>query len=275
MSQKIQNLKISAVLITFNEELNIARCLSSLNFVDEIVIYDSQSTDKTVEVASKLSFVVDGQIKLKTVQGPWLGFGLTKSKATLLASHDWIISIDADEVVSDELAQEIIDRATNLNSSSAFQIPRRSFFLNQWIDFGGWYPDYQLRFFNRTHWHWDHSSIHEKVVPTSPESQMLTLKYPLHHFVFKSIEHKANTNNRYSSLLAQKLFAQGKRYNWFHFLTKPAVKFIECYIWKMGFRDGWPGFVIAKGAAYSVFLKWSKLKELSMNSARKNSNPHE
>lgn len=271
----MQNLKISAVLITFNEASNIARCLLSLDFVDEIVIYDSHSIDKTLEIASKIGFVAEGKVKLKIVRGSWLGFGPTKSKATQSASNDWIFSIDADEVISNELKAELVQIATNLNPQSAYQIPRRSFYLGRWIDFGGWYPDYQLRLFNRTHWHWDHEPIHEKVVPTHAQSQLMKLKSPLHHFVFKSIEHQVSTNNRYSSLLAQKLFAQGQRFNWFHFLTKPAVKFIECYIWKMGFRDRWPGFVIAKSAAYSIFLKWSKLKELSLDSSRKNANASE
>jgi glycosyltransferase involved in cell wall biosynthesis len=276
MSQKTPNIKISAVIITLNEESNIARCLSSLTFVDEILIYDSNSKDKTVHVASNLGFIVDGKVKLKIVQGPWLGFGATKKKATSLASNDWVLSIDADEVISDELMSEISELFKTLNPQSAGLIPRRSFFLNRWIDFGGWYPDYQLRLFNRTHWSWDQVTIHEKVVPLQAESTRVRLNSPLHHFVFRSIEHQVATNNRYSTLLAQKLFAQGKKFNWFHFLTKPVVKFIECYIWKMGFRDGWPGFVIAKSASYSVFLKWAKLKELSQDDfQRKNLKPNE
>ncbi len=260
MGTTLQKIPISAVIITLNEESNIARCLNSLDFVDEVVIYDSGSKDKTLQVAQALSLFVSGKVKLKIIEGEWLGFGPTKNKATAAANHSWILSLDADETVSPELKIEVL--TLTLNPLHSYLIPRRSFYLNRWIDHGGWYPDFQLRLFNKEQWQWDLAPIHEKVVSSSSSAQTLKLKSPLHHFVFKNIAHQVQTNNRYSSLQAEKLFKDGKRYSGFHFVTKPWVKFIECYFIKLGFLDGWPGFVIAVSAGYSVFLKWAKLEEL-------------
>jgi glycosyltransferase involved in cell wall biosynthesis len=250
--------KISAVVITKNEEKNIERCLKSLNWVGEVIVYDSQSTDQTVSLAKKLGAVV--------YEGEWLGFGPTKKKATELAHYDWIISIDADEEVSPALRLEIQKKISWIESQNdphiyykiGFLIPRLSFFLNRWVRHGGWFPDYQLRFFHRKYSQWNSDIIHEKVVAERTEK----LSSVIHHYVFKNIEHQVLTNNKYSSLQAEQMFQQGRKMNYFHFWTKPMVKFLECYVLKAGFLDGWAGLIIAKNAAYSVFLKWSKLKEL-------------
>jgi glycosyltransferase involved in cell wall biosynthesis len=245
-------LKLSTVIITKNEQQNIARCLSSVkDLSDEILIYDSGSTDETIVIANKMG--------AKVISGEWLGFGATKHKATDLAKNDWILSIDADEEVSDKLKQEIQNKFLQLESESAYALPRSSFFLGRWIRFGGWTPDYQIRLFNKKYSQWNKNLIHEKV-----ETQ--SIKYfskKLNHYVFKNISHQVQTNDRYSGLLAEKMKNEGKKFNWFHFLTKPSVKFIECYFLKLGIFDGYVGFLIAKNAGYSVFLKWAKLKELS------------
>lgn len=245
-------MNLSVVVICLNEEANIERCLNSVQWADQILVYDSGSTDKTTAIAQSLG--------AKVVSGEWLGFGPTKHKAVTLAEHDWILSLDADEVVSPELASEIRHRP--LNEKVAYKIPRLSNYLNHWVRFGGWYPDYQTRLFHRGFSQWNQNIVHEKVEAAAYEK----LTKPLFHYVFKNIEHHIQTNNKYSGLLAQKMWDSGKRFSWFHFLTKPCVKFIECYFIKLGFLDGWVGFFIAKGASYSVFLKWSKLKELGLKS---------
>ncbi len=245
-------LKLSTVIITKNEQQNIARCLSSVkDFCDEILVYDSGSTDETVNIANKMG--------AKVVSGEWLGFGATKYKATNLAKNDWILSIDADEEISDQLKHEIQNKFSQLESESAYALPRSSFYLGRWIRFGGWSPDYQVRLFHKQFSQWNTSAIHEKV--QSQSVQYFTEK--LNHYVFKNISHQVQTNDRYSGLLAEKMKIDGKKFSWFHFLTKPSVKFIECYFLKLGIFDGYAGFVIAKNAGYSVFLKWAKLKELS------------
>ncbi len=243
--------KISVVIIAKNEEHNIQRCIESAVFADEIIVYDSGSVDQTVVIARKLG--------AKAFTGEWMGFGPTKRHATELASHDWILSIDADEEVSSELQAEILKRRETLIPEVGYRIPRLSNYLGRWIRHGGWYPDYQLRLFNRKQSGWSSDLIHEKVKSKSVD----TFSSQLNHYVFNSIDHQVQTNNRYSSLQATEMFKQGKKFSWFHFITKPYVKFLECYFLKRGFLDGWVGYLIARNAAYSVFLKWAKLKELS------------
>lgn len=247
---------ISAVIITLNEEKNIARCINSLQWVGEILVYDSGSRDETVDIANKMG--------AKVVSGEWLGFGATKRKAADLAKYEWIISLDADEECSVELACEIEKKFQSLIPETAYRLPRLSHYLDRWIRYGGWFPDYQIRLFNRRYAQWNQKNIHEKVEANNYEK----LENPLYHYVFNNIEHQVQTNNKYSTLQAQQLFMEGKKFSWFHFFTKPKVKFFECYFLKKGFIDGWPGFVIAVNAAHSVFLKWSKLRELQLQSQK-------
>ena len=245
--------KISAVIITLNEQSNIERCLKSLHWADEVLIYDSGSVDLTVEIAEKLG--------AKIFKGPWLGFGPTKKKATELATHDWIISVDADEEISDELSHEIKKTIAESSSQMAFKIPRLSFYMGRWIKYGGWYPDAQLRLFNKKSYQWNMAAIHEKVESINQIQLIQQLKCNMYHYVFENIEHQVSTNNKYSSLQALNMYKNNKSFNYFHFFTKPYVKFLECYFLKRGFLDGWAGYVIARNAAYSVYLKWIKLKE--------------
>ena len=248
---------ISAVIICLNEQSNIERCLKSLNWVDEVIVYDSGSTDKTIDIAQ--------QYGAKVVQGDWLGFGPSKHKATSLAQNDWILSVDADEEIPQALQAEILSSMRNLSPEIAYRIPRLSYFMSQWIRRGGWFPDYQLRLFNKKNYQWNQEPIHEKVESihqTQDLVQVHNLNNYFHHYVFKNIDHQVATNNKYSTLQAQKMFTEKKCFSYFHMLTKPYVKFIECYFLKLGLLDGWAGYVIARNAAYSVFMKWVKLKEL-------------
>lgn len=247
-----EKLALSVVIITLNEEKNIARALNSVTWAREVIVYDSGSVDSTLEIATKLG--------AKVTSGPWLGFGATKRAATDLATQDWILSIDADEEVSLDLADELKRKLVHLDSEAAYRLPRLSYFLGRWIRHGGWFPDLQIRLFNRKNAGWNQALVHEKVEAKRYEN----LINHLNHYVFKNIEHQIETNNRYSSLLAQNLLQKGKSYSWFQLFIKPKVKFIECYILKLGFLDAWPGYVIAVNAAHSVFMKWSKLKELEM-----------
>ncbi len=237
------------VVITLNEEKNIRRCLKSADFVNDIIVLDSYSKDKTKDICVQLG--------ARFEQQEWLGFGLQKKRATELAKNDWILSLDADECVSKELKEEIIAKWSNLDPKVGYRLPRISYFLRRWIRHGGWYPDYQLRLFHRKYSQWSEQPIHEKVLAES----LADFKNPLQHYVFNNISHQVVTNDKYSTLQMQKMKEQGQVFNWFHFFTKPFVKFIECYVLKLGFLDGMAGFIIAISAAYSVFLKWSKLWE--------------
>jgi glycosyltransferase involved in cell wall biosynthesis len=250
VNQDQQKLALSVVVISLNEQNNIARLLNSVKWAAEVVVYDSGSSDDTVVIAEKMG--------AKVIKGPWLGFGLTKKTATLKASYDWVLSLDCDEECTHELHQEIKSKFDNLQSDTAYKIPRLSHYLNSTIRHGGWFPDYQIRLFNKKISMWNEAKIHEKI--EAPKYDQL--RSHMNHYVFKNIEHQVTTNNRYSTLQAQDMASNGRKFSWVHFFTKPYVKFLECYVLKLGFLDGWAGYFIARSAAYSVFLKWSKLYEI-------------
>lgn len=241
---------LSLIVITLNAESHIARCLKSVPFATDVVVLDSGSTDRTREIATALG--------ARVVQEEWRGFGAQKQRATEFARTDWVLSLDADEALSPESQLEVqaLLKSEAL-SADAFMFPRLSFHMGRWIRHGGWYPDWQTRLYDRRRANWDTAGLHEKVQCQSPQR----LKAPIQHWVFKDLTDQVATNNRYSGLGADELERKGRKFSLFHLMTKPWVKFIETYVWKRGFLDGIPGFVIAVGAGYSVFLKWAKLWE--------------
>lgn len=242
---------ITLTVITLNAESHIARCLSSVPFAADKVVLDSGSTDRTVEIAKSLG--------ARVFTEEWRGFGAQKRRAGHLALHPWILNLDADEALSPEAQAEVEALLNNLPASvPAFSFPRLSYHLGRWIRHGGWYPDRQVRLYDRRATDWSEAKIHEKI----QASVVRPLVSPLHHWVFSSLDHQVATNNRYSGLGAEELHRSGRKFRLFHLLVKPHVKFLEVYLFKLGFLDGLPGFIIAVGAAYSVFLKWSKLWEL-------------
>lgn len=245
----MQKLPLSLVVITLNEEKNLKRCLQSAPFVSEIVVLDSGSTDKTKEVAESMG--------AKFVYEKWRGFGGQKAYAVELASYDWVLSLDADEALSEDLQLEIQNNFIKFNEQTGYQIPRLSFHLGRWIRHGGWHPDYQLRLFNRKFSKWSLSDVHEKVISPNIDH----LKHNILHWVFEDLGTQVQTNNKYSSLLAKGLIEKNKSVSGGKIIIKTIVKFVELYVFKKGFLDGVPGLIIAIGGAYSVSLKWSKLWE--------------
>lgn len=244
-------LPISLVVIVKNEEHNLERCLrSAAEFVNEIIVVDSGSADATQAVALKYNAYF--------LYNEWRGFGAQKKYGALQAKNDWILSLDADEELSFELKAEINEKFNLLKDVEAVAFPRISFHLGQWIRHGGWFPDYQIRLFNKRYSMWNESQIHEKV----ESSTVIYYTQPIHHFVFKDLASQVKTNNRYSGLQALDLYNRGTQFSYLKTIFKPISKFIECYIIKLGFLDGFPGFIIAISAAYSVFLRWCKLWEL-------------
>lgn len=245
--------QLALVVITQNAQEHIERCIRSVPFASEVVVVDSGSQDETVAIAERLG--------ARVIHQQWMGFGRQKRIAVSHSRYDWILSLDADEALSPELAA-YLERwlsETVEDIRAAYRLPRLSYYLGRWIRHGGWYPDWQVRLFDRRHAQWSADSVHEHVeadkIGTMDSGDIL-------HWVFKDLTHQVATNNRYSSLGAQVLFERGRTKSLFHLVTKPWVKFFETYIWKRGFLDGVPGFIIAVGAAYSVFLKWSKLWEM-------------
>ena len=243
---------LSLVVITKNEAHNIARCLDSVPFASDKVVVDSGSVDQTVAIAKKHGARVFNE--------DWLGFYQQKVKATGFATHDLILSLDADEALSPKLAEEIkalLQQPPNTILAAAYALPRLSYHLGRWIRHGGWYPDWQVRLFDRNRAAWQAGEVHEKI----HAPHIVRLQNPILHWVFKDLTDQIETNNRYSGLGAAELRRQGRGFRLLKLLFKPGFKFIETYVWKRGFLDGMPGFIIAVGAAYSMFLKYAKLWE--------------
>ncbi len=240
---------ISLVVITRNAEHHIARCLRSVPFASDIVVLDCGSTDQTSAVAKNLG--------ARVFTEEWRGFGPQKRRATELAKTDWVLNLDADEALSADSQLELQDFLRGPKLHTAYSFPRVSFHLGRWIWHGGWYPDWQVRLYDRRQANWSLDQLHEKVQAAS----VGFFVKPIQHWVFKDLADQVATNNRYSSLGSESLEKQGRKFSLFNLIVKPKVKFIETYIWKRGFLDGIPGLIIAVGAAYSVFLKWAKLWE--------------
>jgi hypothetical protein len=205
-----------------------------------------------VEIAKSLGASV--------TQEKFRGFGPQKKFAVDRAKGNWVLCLDADEALSEEAQNTIIQLFRHGEPHlPAYQFSRISFHMGRWIRHGGWYPDWQLRLFDKRKGNWNDAAIHEKVEAPGPIGKIYS---DIQHWVFDDLTDQIQTNNRYSSLGAQEQQKQGKRYSLFKLLTKPVSKFFETYVWKRGFLDGLPGFIIAVGAAYSVFLKYAKLWEL-------------
>lgn len=247
---------ISLVIITKNEQHRLERCIRSAPFANDVVVLDSESTDETCHIAKSLG--------ARVFTEPWRGFGLQKQRAVELAQHNWVLCLDADEALSEKLRSEIETLMAGPEpSADGFHCPRISFHMGRWIRHGGWYPDWQLRLFHRQRARWTSAPIHETVKAQTTEY----LRGDIEHLVFRDLTHQIETNNRYSSLMAQDLWDRGVRFSMLKLIVKPWSKFLETYVWKRGFLDGLPGFIISVGAAYSVFLKFSKLYEIQKTSS--------
>ena len=248
---------VSLAIICLDEAENIERCIRSVPFADEVVVVDSGSKDATVEIATRLG--------ARVLREKWLGFRDTKQLAVEKCSHDWIISLDADEALSGDAATEVAALLASpaLEQNDGYEFPRLTWNLGRWIRHGGWYPDRQLRLFNRKRASWkggDH--VHERV----EAARVARLQHEIHHWPFPTHAEQVATNNRYSGLGARELATKGTRFSVVKLAFKPWSKFMETYFIKRGFLDGLPGFVISVGAAYSVFLKWVKLWEIERDS---------
>jgi len=246
-------LPITAIVLTKNEQSRIEACLKSLRFCAEILVVDSDSTDATRAVATPYAD--------KVLSLPWEGFTVSRNSALTHASQPWVLSVDADERVTDALAAEIRAAFSSgaVRSFSAFSIPRKTLHFGRWIRHGGWYPNRLVRLFEKSRGRWEGGELHEF---WQCDGAIGRLEQDLEHHSFRDLSDQVVRNDRYSSLGAQKLRREGGRFRAFRLFTKPLAKFLETYVVKRGFLDGYPGFIISVSAAYSVFLKWAKLWEL-------------
>jgi glycosyltransferase involved in cell wall biosynthesis len=249
---KIENMRISASIIVRNEEHNIAEVCETVSWADEIVIVDSDSTDRTVEIARHYTD--------KVFNHEFKGYKDKHEFADAQTTGDWIFWIDADERVTPELKASIeeLKKRDPATLPDGFRIARRTEFLNRWIKTSGWYPDYQMRLYRKEASYWDGVAPHEIA---RVKGRVETLKGEFLHYTKRDLSEYHRVLESYSSLSAEYHFKQGKKVRGIDLFFLPIAGFVRSYIFKQGFRDGTAGLIIAMFTAYSVFLKWAKVWE--------------
>lgn len=250
-----QRIKISSLIIAKDEEQNIRRCIESqLNCIDEvIVLIDDATTDRTEEIVRTFQ-----QVKCEKVI--WQGFSKTKQLGLSLATNNWIFWIDADEAITKPLNAELIQFKNELPKLNAYSFPRRAFFLGKWIKHSGWYPGRVTRFFRKDKIQFSENDVHEHLVV---KEEVGSFKSDIDHFTDPTIEHYFTKFNIYTSLAAKELYQRKKSFKKTDVLLRPLFIFLKMYIFRLGFLDGFQGFLLAVFSSHYVFTKYAKLWELN------------
>lgn len=243
--------KLSVTIITKNEAANVAAAIGSVAWADDILVVDCGSTDKTVAIARERG--------ARVLHRDWAGFSAQKNFATQEAAHDWILSLDADERVTPPLADEIKALMASEPQHAGYRIPRVSWYLGKWIRTTTWYPDRQLRLFDRRRGHWGERRVHESVALDGPVGR---LQHEIQHRPYRDIAHHLETMNRYTTLAAEEMFEQGRRSGLLLMLLLPGATFVRNYILRRGILQGSTGLVVSVLNSYYVLLKLLKLWEL-------------
>ncbi|HEY4154458.1 MAG TPA: glycosyltransferase family 2 protein [Puia sp.] len=246
--------KLSVVIISFNEEKNIDRCLRSVKGIaDEIVVLDSFSSDRTGAIVKEFG----GHF----YQQAFTGYGAQKNAASALATHDHILFLDADEFLSEALAGQILREKDGGFPYDGYSMNRLNNYCGRWIRHGSWYPDKKLRILHRQKGAWSLDIVHESLIPDTG-ARISHLPGDLLHYAYSSIEEHTEKNNRYSTLSALLLYGKGKRTRRSRILLNPFWAFIQSYLLRSGFLDGFFGLTIAIQIAHLTFLKHVKLYQL-------------
>ena len=241
---------LSVVLITQNAAGQLADCLASVAFADEVVVIDSGSTDGTVALAERYG--------ARVVTKEWLGFGRQKQFAVEQAANDWVLCLDADERVSPELAASLV-REMEAPAAPVYRMPRRNRFLGRWLRHGEGYPDWSPRLFDRRNARWSDDPVHEKVLYAVTPG---TLEGDLLHDSAEDLGRYLDKQNRYTTLAAEQLYERGRNAGAFELLASPAVRFLKFYVLRLGFLDGIAGLVHIGIGCMNSYLKYAKLIEL-------------
>jgi len=249
---------LSVIVITKNEERNIRECLESVGWAGEIVVVDAGSTDRTVELAKRVT--------PKVFVDAWKGYGAARNEALTHCVNEWVLWLDADERVTPALAGEI----TSVIASPAvhvvgYEVPRAAYFLGKWIKHCGWYPGHVVRLFRRGAGRFTEDKVHERL---EVDGQIGRLKSDLLHFTDPNLFHYFEKFNRYTSLAAEELLGQRRKFRFTQLLLRPAWVFIRMYIVRRGFLDGIQGFILSLLSSFYVFVKYAKLWELSRSDER-------
>jgi len=245
-------MKITATIITLNEERNIVRAIESLRCADEILIVDSGSVDRTVELARNLG--------ARVLEAGWRGYAGQKNLATDQAANDWILSLDADETLSEALEAEIWNLKKSGAQFDGYTMPRLARYLGRWIYHSGWYPDRKIRLYDRRKAKWVGDFVHESV---EVQGRLGHLQGNLLHFTCDSLSEHVRTMDRYTTLAAEELVTNRVKVPLTRLILDPAWTFAHTYFLKGGFLDGPEGLTIAQMAAFYVFLKYSKARNMS------------
>jgi glycosyltransferase involved in cell wall biosynthesis len=245
--------KLSVVIITLNEERNIARCLGSIaGLSDDIIVVDSGSDDLTESICKSFG------VRFYTHE--WMGYAETKNYANSLAKNPLILSLDADEALSNEL-RESIKLVLQNQTSSVYSMNRLTNYCGKWIRHGGWYPDVKIRLFNNDAGYWTGSHVHE-TLQLKNGSPVQHLKGDILHYSYASIAEHVSQSNHFTDLAAKKAFQAGQKASLFKVVLSPIVKFIRDYFLKAGFMDGYYGYIICRISAFATFMKYAKLRQL-------------
>jgi glycosyltransferase involved in cell wall biosynthesis len=242
---------LSVTVITLNEAAHIEACLASVAWADEVLVVDSGSTDDTAARARAAG--------ARVVVRDWPGYANQKNWAAGEATSDWILSVDADERVSPALAAEIQRTLAAGPAAAGFRIPRVTWHLGRWIRTTDWYPDYQLRLYDRRRARWKPRRVHESV---EAAGEVGTLAHDLEHYAYRDLSHHHETMDRYTTLAAAEMFERGRRATAVDLALHPPAAFLRNYVLRRGWLDGSAGFIISAMNAYYVFLKFAKLRQM-------------
>lgn len=245
---------LSVAIITRNAASQLGSCLASVAFAEEVVVVDSGSTDGTQQLAASRG--------ARVIAKDWLGYGPQKQFAVESASHDWVLCLDADESLSEELRNSIIGEL-KAPRGLVYAMPRCNRFLGRWLRHGEGYPDWSVRLFHRKHARWGSEPVHEKVMTTAP---VLRLRGDLLHDSAETLEKYLDKQNRYTSLQAESLLAEGRRASLLHLVFSPSLRFVKFYLLRLGFLDGVAGLVHIAIGCMNTFNKYAKLKALERGS---------
>ena len=244
--------KVSVTVITKNEAADIGDALDSVAWADECVVVDSCSTDDTVAIAARRG--------ARVVSREWPGYIAQKNYAASLARNDWILSLDADERVTPGLAQEVRETLSREPSVRGYRMPRVTFHLGRWIRTTDWYPDYQLRLYDRRAAEWTGQYVHEGVTVRGGIGR---LRHELQHYAYRDVAEHMDTIEHYTTLAARQMFEQGRRATALDLALQSPFAFFRNFVLKRGFLDGSVGLTISRMNARYVALKFEKLRDLT------------
>lgn len=251
--------RISACIISYNEEANIAACLESVSWCDEVVVVDSFSKDRTAAIARERG--------ARVVEAAWPGHVAQKNRAVDEAQGEWILSLDCDERITPRLKEAILTRLAAGGSADGYLISRKLFYLGRWLEHGGWFPEWRLRLFRREKGRWEGVDPHDRVrveggtERIEPGGRGTDAAVILHHS-FSSLAHQLRVLERYTEIQAGELHRQGRRARWSDVVLRPLWRFLWGYALRAGFLDGEAGFHMAVNHAYAAYLKYARLWEL-------------